>query len=102
MHTETVTEPAAQASSRPAELNEEQRAARRILAGLCTSGLADEELRGEMLIGQHLGIGSLKLIRLFLEVEAKAGRKIFNVANIAAIKTVGDLDAVLAAPPAEA
>jgi acyl carrier protein len=48
-----------------------------------------------MLINQELGIDSLKFIRLILEVEAGAGRKIFNVETIAAIKTVGDLDTLL-------
>lgn len=48
-----------------------------------------------MLVSEDLGIGSLKFIRLILEIETSVGRRVFNVENIAAVKTVNDLYALL-------
>lgn len=76
-------------------MNASQRAARRILSTLSSGGLAPEEVRGDMLVNEDLGIGSLKFIRLVLEVETTVGRRIFNVENIAAVKRVDDLYALL-------
>ena len=50
-----------------------------------------------MLIGQDLGIDSLKFVRLVLEIEMMVGRKIFDVQVIAGIKKVSDLYDVLSA-----
>jgi acyl carrier protein len=38
-----------------------------------------------------LGIDSLKFIVVILEIEAKLGRKIFNVGNVGGARTVADL-----------
>jgi acyl carrier protein len=78
-----------------AGLNPEQLLTRQILSELTTQNLSPDAIRPEMLINQELGIDSLKFIRLILDVEGRAGRKIFNVETIATIKTVGDLDTVL-------
>jgi acyl carrier protein len=78
-----------------AGLNTDQLLARRILSGLTTQNLEAPDIRPEMSINQDLGIDSLKFIRLILDVEAGAGRRIFDVETIASIKTVGDLYAVL-------
>lgn len=48
-----------------------------------------------MLINEQLGLGSLKLIRLILEIETSARKRIFNVENIATLKTVNNLYALL-------
>ncbi len=77
------------------ELNSDQLLTRQILASLTTKNLPPDDIRPEMLIHAELGIDSLKFIRLILEVEARAGRTIFNVETIAAIKTVDDLYTVL-------
>ncbi len=78
-------------------LNAEQLLARRILAGLTTQNIEATDIRPEMSINQDLGVDSLKFIRLILDVEAGAGRRIFDVETIASVKTVGDLYAVLGA-----
>lgn len=76
-------------------LNTNQLLTRQILSSLTTQNLSPEAIRPEMLINHDLGIDSLKFIRLILDVESKAGRRIFNVETIAGIKTVGDLYAAL-------
>jgi acyl carrier protein len=75
------------------ELNPDQLVARQVLASLSTGGA--DRIDSHMLIGQDLGIDSLNFIRMILEVESRIGRKIFDVQNIAGIKTVGDLYALL-------
>jgi acyl carrier protein len=77
------------------ELNENQLAARQILADLSRNNLTCQEVKGHMSISDDLGIDSLQFIRLILEVEVKAGSTIFNVENIPRIKTVNDLYEVL-------
>jgi acyl carrier protein len=73
------------------ELNEEQQAARTILAELNNKDLSSEDIQNEMSINLDLGIDSLRFIRLILELETMAGRRIFDVEKIARIKTVEDL-----------
>jgi acyl carrier protein len=81
---------------RPSELNENQKAARLIISKLSSGNFTLDDIHGEMLINEHLGLGSLKLIRLILEIETSAGKRIFNVENIATLKTVNNLYALLA------
>ena len=45
-----------------------------------------------------LGIDSLKFIMVILEIEAKLGRKIFNLANVGSARTVGELLSVVLGP----
>ena len=77
------------------ELNQEQLVARGILAELTKENFCPEDILDEMLINIDLGIDSLQFIRLILELEAKVEKQIFNVENIARIKTVADLYQVL-------
>lgn len=77
------------------ELNHDQTAARELLASLSSKDFPPDAILPDMLISQDLGIDSLKFIKLILEVEMMAGRKIFDVKTIAGIKTVGDLYGVL-------
>ena len=79
------------------ELNTDQLLARRILSGLTAQDIEAADIRPEMSINQDLGIDSLKFIRLILDLEAGAGRRIFDVETIASVKTVGDLYGVLEA-----
>jgi acyl carrier protein len=80
---------------KPSELNENQKAARLIISKLCNGNFTPEDIQGEMLINEQLGLGSLKLIRLILEIETSARKRIFNVENIATLKTVNNLYALL-------
>jgi acyl carrier protein len=76
-------------------LNENQLAAKQILAELCRKNLNHEYLAGEMKLFEDLGIDSLQFIRLILEVETRVGRKMFDVETIANLKTVDDLYGLL-------
>lgn len=79
------------------ELNLNQDIARETVAKLSNKGLKPEEITGEMVLNQDLGIDSLQFIRLILEIERRSSRRIFNVQVIAQIKTFNDLCAVVAA-----
>ncbi|HEY6804798.1 MAG TPA: acyl carrier protein [Pyrinomonadaceae bacterium] len=76
-------------------LNENQLAAKQLLAELCRNNLNHDELTGEMKLFEDLGVDSLQFIRLILEVETRVGRKIFDVETIASLKTVNDLYGLL-------
>jgi acyl carrier protein len=78
------------------ELSPDQELARETVAKLSNKGLKPEEIKGEMVLNQDLGIDSLQFIRLILEIERKSARRIFNVQVIAQIKTFNDLCAVVA------
>lgn len=78
------------------ELSPDQELARETVAKLSNKGLKPEEIKGEMVLNQDLGIDSLQFIRLILEIERKSARRIFNVQVIAQIKTFHDLCAVVA------
>ena len=76
-------------------LNENQLAAKQVLAELCRNNLNHDDLSGEMKLFDDLGVDSLQFIRLILEVETRVGRKIFDVETIANLKTVNDLYGLL-------
>ena len=79
-----------------------QSAARHTLARLGSTRLDPAEITPSMRIKDELGIDSLRFIRLILEMESAAKRKLFTIESIARIKTVGDLDQALAAVEATA
>lgn len=79
------------------ELSSDHELARETVAKLSNKGLKPEEITGEMVLNQDLGIDSLQFIRLILEIERKSSRRIFNVQVIAQIKTFNDLCAAVAA-----
>jgi acyl carrier protein len=79
------------------EINLNQDIARETVAKLSNKGLKPEEITGEMVLNQDLGIDSLQFIRLILEIERRSSRRIFSVQVIAQIKTFNDLCAVVAA-----
>jgi acyl carrier protein len=79
------------------ELSLDQELARETVAKLSNKGLKPEEITGEMVLNQDLGIDSLQFIRLILEIERRSSRRIFNVQVIAQIKTFNDLCAAVAA-----
>jgi len=71
---------------------------RQTVAKLSNKDLKPEEIQDEMALNQDLGIDSLQLIRLILELEKKLSRRIFNVQTIAQIRTFRDLCAAISAP----
>ena len=79
-------------------LSPDQELARETVARLSNKGLKPEEIKGEMVLNQDLGIDSLQFIRLILEIEKKSARRIFTVQVIAQIKTFNDLCAAVGAP----
>jgi acyl carrier protein len=79
-----------------------QSAARHTLARLGSTRLDPAEITPSMRIKDELGIDSLRFIRLILEMESAAKRKLFTIESIARIKTVGDLDQALAGVEATA
>lgn len=76
-------------------ITDTQITARKVIARLSPSKPAAEEITPNMRIKDELGIDSLRFIRLILEIESFAARKIFTVDRIAQIRTVADLDQVL-------
>lgn len=77
------------------EFSPEAKLAYEAIARLSNKGLKPEEIRGEMVLKQDLGIDSLQFIRLILEIERRSLKRIFNVQIIAQIKTVNDLCAAV-------
>ncbi|MGE5324320.1 MAG: acyl carrier protein [Actinomycetota bacterium] len=79
------------------ELKTGQQVVREVVARLSSKGLSADEMRGEMLLKQDLGIDSLRFIQLILEIESRSETRIFDVHMIAEIKTLDDLCVALAA-----
>lgn len=79
------------------ELKSGQRVVREAVAKLSNKGLSADEIKGEMLLKQDLGIDSLRFIHLILEIESSSASRIFNVQMIAQIKTLDDLCSAVAA-----
>ena len=56
--------------------------------------------RPDQSLADDLGIDSLKFIVLVLEIEQGLKRKVFDVENVARLRTVGDLLGLVATAPA--
>jgi acyl carrier protein len=67
---------------------------RKVVATSSGGRHTEESLAGSMTL-KDIGIDSLKLIVMILEIETKLGRKIFNVANLAGTRTLDDLTRVV-------
>jgi acyl carrier protein len=62
-----------------------------ILSSISELSVSIEDIRETHLLSDDLGVDSLQMIRLVLELEERLQRKVFDVDNIANVKTVGDV-----------
>ena len=66
-------------------------AVKEILAELSDGETAPDSIRAGMSLADDLGIGSLQLLLLVVELERKLGRQIFSAESVAELSTVGDV-----------
>ena len=70
---------------------DEASAVKELLAELSDSETAPHSIRAGMSLGDDLGIGSLQLLLLVVELERKLGRQVFSAETVAELSTVGDV-----------